>query len=105
VLPDLEELQGCHLEFHTLFGEKSISAPEIYLNPLYHKKPSPSRVVPWILLCEFLQQGVKRRKMPQSICDCISQQETIFGSLPRVAVNFWGQWWKLRKHKAFVEDC
>jgi len=43
--------------------------------------------------------------MPQSICDCISQQETIFGSLPRVAVNFWGQWWKLRKHKAFVEDC
>lgn len=33
------------------------------------------------------------------------QQETIFGSFPRTAVSFWMQWWKLRKHEAFVEDC
>lgn len=95
---------GSYLEFHTLFAEKSTSPPEVCLNLLYHKEPSPSRLLPWMPLCEFLQQGVKWRKMPQSICDRFSQQETIFGSLPRVAVNFWRQWWKLRKHKAFVED-
>lgn len=94
--------EGNYLEFHTLFGKKSASSPEVCLNPLYHEEPSHSRLLPWMLLCEFLQQGVKWRKMPQSICDCFSQQETIFGSLPRVTVNFWSQHWK---HKAFVEDC
>lgn len=58
-----------------------------------------------MLLCEFLQQGVKWGNMPQSICGHFSHQESIFSSLIRVPVNFLKQWWKLRKHKAFVEDC
>lgn len=104
-MPSNTKAERSYLEFHTLFGEKCTSPPEVCLNPLHHKEPSSSRLLPWMLLCEFLQQGVKWRKMPQSICDCFSQQETVFGSLPTVAVNFWRQQWKLRKHKAFVEDC
>lgn len=96
--------EGSYLEFHRLFGEKSNCPPEVCLNPLYHREPLLSTLLPWMLLCEFFQQGVKWRKIPQRMCDCFSQQETILGSLARVAVNFWRQQWKLRKHKAFVED-
>lgn len=42
--------------------------------------------------------------MEKEATDCFPQQKAIFGSLPRVSVNFWRQQQKLRKHKAFMED-
>lgn len=70
--PSNSKAEGSFLELHTLFGEKSTSPPEVCLNPLYHKEHSPSRLLAYMLLYEFLQQEVKRRKKPQSICDHFS---------------------------------
>lgn len=57
--PPNTKAEGNYLEFHTLLGGKRASPPKVCLNPWFHKEPSPSRLLPWMLLCEFLQEGVK----------------------------------------------